>query len=216
MQQGIEAAFWRETQFSINACRRQQLTQSQQRCGRRQPSLHMHCVTEEEAKKRCFVGLHIRPDRHKSYNKRDASEKRRGRTSSLGPGERRSAPSIFSLIAELLDLDDEEEEDDDRQRRNSAKRDAKKGQASYSSYCARSSVPRRAGFRPLNPRMFLKARIEASCTMSAASARLPASQRARRKASTRYGTNTSVEAGLVACSSTFKSVAAPPWRNLLQ
>jgi len=27
MQQGIEAAFWRETQFSINACRRQQLTQ---------------------------------------------------------------------------------------------------------------------------------------------------------------------------------------------
>jgi len=38
----------------------------------------MHCVTEEEAKKRCFVGLHIRPDRHKSYNKRDASEKQEG------------------------------------------------------------------------------------------------------------------------------------------
>jgi hypothetical protein len=78
MQQGIEAAFWRETQFSINACCRQQLTQSQQQCGRRQPSLHMHCVTEEEAKKRCFVGLHIRPDRHESYNKRDASEKQEG------------------------------------------------------------------------------------------------------------------------------------------
>jgi hypothetical protein len=27
----------------------------------RQPSLHMQRVTEEEAKKRCFVGLHIRP-----------------------------------------------------------------------------------------------------------------------------------------------------------
>ena len=38
----------------------------------------MHRVTEEEAKKRCFVGLHIRPDRHKSYNKRDASEKQEG------------------------------------------------------------------------------------------------------------------------------------------
>jgi hypothetical protein len=39
----------------------------------------MQRVTEEEAKKRCFVGLHIRPeDRHESYNKRDASEKQEG------------------------------------------------------------------------------------------------------------------------------------------
>jgi len=35
-------------------------------------------VTEEEVKKRCLVGLHIRPERHKSYNKRDASEKQEG------------------------------------------------------------------------------------------------------------------------------------------
>jgi hypothetical protein len=33
------------------------------------------------------------------------------------------------------------------------------------------------GSPPLNPRMFLKARIEASCTISSASARLPAIQR---------------------------------------
>src|ERR1700740_1198736 len=93
MQQGIEAAFWRETQFFINACRRQQLTKSQQQCGRHQPSLHMERVTEEEAKKRCFVRLHIRPDRRKSYNKRDASEKQEGTHEQPRTG-RAASPSI--------------------------------------------------------------------------------------------------------------------------
>src|SRR6188474_2236140 len=100
MQQGIEAAFWRQTQFSINACRRQQLTQSQQQCGRRQPSLHMHCVTEEEAKKRCFVGSTSVRTATNPITSATLAKSRRGRTNSLGPGERRSAPSIFSLIAE--------------------------------------------------------------------------------------------------------------------
>ena len=59
----------------------------------RQPSLHMQRVTEEEAKKRCFVGLHIRPDRHKSYNKRDASEKQEGTREQPRTG-RAASPSI--------------------------------------------------------------------------------------------------------------------------
>src|SRR5262249_15419892 len=70
------------------------------------------------------------------------------------------------------------------------------------------------GFPPLNPRMFLKARIEASCTMSSASSRPPASQRVSRKASTRYGTNTSVKRASSLASSTFKPIA-PPCRTLM-
>src|SRR5262249_30303084 len=71
------------------------------------------------------------------------------------------------------------------------------------------------GFPPLNPRMFLKARIEASCTMSSASSRLPASQCASQKASTRYGTNTSVKRAWSVASSTFNPIANPPWTNLM-
>jgi hypothetical protein len=38
----------------------------------------MQRVTEEKAKKWCFVGLHIRPARQKADNKRAANEKQEG------------------------------------------------------------------------------------------------------------------------------------------
>jgi hypothetical protein len=59
----------------------------------------MQGITEEEAKKRCFVGLHIRPARHKADNKRDASEKQEGTHEQPRTG--RAAPRAIDIFAHI-------------------------------------------------------------------------------------------------------------------